>query len=143
MTREKLSVLLMAFLLTSCSVYKASKNDGISVSDIKNCKTRSSLLSNGMQCLETKEHNGKVVELYRAVARKCGLNYGRAIGHGVLDVCTLGLWEVVGTPIEGAMDNNRGYIVAKIIRPNILSEEIEEMIIYDANGKCVFHKKFN
>jgi hypothetical protein len=25
---------------------------------------------------------------------------GRAIGHGVMDVLTLGLWEVVGTPIE-------------------------------------------
>jgi hypothetical protein len=26
---------------------------------------------------------------------------GRAIGHGAMDVITLGLWEVVGTPIEG------------------------------------------
>ena len=26
---------------------------------------------------------------------------GRAIGHGVMDVLTLGLWEIVGTPIEG------------------------------------------
>ncbi len=26
---------------------------------------------------------------------------GRAIGHGVMDVLTLGVWEVVGTPIEG------------------------------------------
>jgi hypothetical protein len=26
---------------------------------------------------------------------------GRAIGHGVLDVLTFGLWEVAGTPIEG------------------------------------------
>ena len=25
----------------------------------------------------------------------------RAVGHGVMDVLTLGLWEVVGTPIEG------------------------------------------
>ncbi len=26
---------------------------------------------------------------------------GRAVGHGVMDLLTLGLWEVVGTPIEG------------------------------------------
>ena len=26
---------------------------------------------------------------------------GRAIGHGVMDVLTLGIWEVVGTPVEG------------------------------------------
>ena len=25
----------------------------------------------------------------------------RAIGHGVMDFLTLGIWEVVGTPIEG------------------------------------------
>ncbi|MCX5718040.1 MAG: hypothetical protein NTW44_07045 [Nitrospirae bacterium] len=26
---------------------------------------------------------------------------GRAIGHGIMDILTLGLWEVIGTPIEG------------------------------------------
>lgn len=26
---------------------------------------------------------------------------GRALGHGVMDVLTFGLWEVIGTPIEG------------------------------------------
>jgi hypothetical protein len=26
---------------------------------------------------------------------------GRAIGHGAMDILTFGLWEVVGTPIEG------------------------------------------
>lgn len=26
---------------------------------------------------------------------------GRAIAHGTLDVLTLGLWEAVGTPVEG------------------------------------------
>jgi hypothetical protein len=25
----------------------------------------------------------------------------RAIGHGVMDVLTLGAWEIIGTPIEG------------------------------------------
>ena len=26
---------------------------------------------------------------------------GRAIGHGVMDFLTFGVWEVIGTPIEG------------------------------------------
>ena len=30
---------------------------------------------------------------------------GRAVGHAVMDVLTLGLWEVVGTPIEGFSGN--------------------------------------
>ena len=32
---------------------------------------------------------------------------GRAVGHGVMDVLTLGLWEVVGTPIEGFQGETR------------------------------------
>jgi len=32
---------------------------------------------------------------------------GRAIGHGVMDILTLGLWEVVGTPIEGFQGEKR------------------------------------
>ena len=27
---------------------------------------------------------------------------GRALGHAIMDVLTLGVWEVVGTPIEAA-----------------------------------------
>lgn len=27
---------------------------------------------------------------------------GRAIGHGILDVLTIGLWEIAGTPMEAA-----------------------------------------
>jgi len=32
---------------------------------------------------------------------------GRAIGHGVMDILTLGIWEVVGTPIEGFQGEKR------------------------------------
>jgi outer membrane protein assembly factor BamE (lipoprotein component of BamABCDE complex) len=32
---------------------------------------------------------------------------GRAIGHGVMDVLTIGLWEVVGTPIEAVQGEKR------------------------------------
>ncbi len=30
----------------------------------------------------------------------------RAIGHGAMDVLTLGLWELIGTPIEGFQGEN-------------------------------------
>ena len=32
---------------------------------------------------------------------------GRAIAHGVMDVLTLGIWEVAGTPIEGLRGETR------------------------------------
>ena len=32
---------------------------------------------------------------------------GRAVGHGVMDVLTFGIWEIVGTPIEGFQGEKR------------------------------------
>ncbi|WP_342278990.1 hypothetical protein [Candidatus Tisiphia endosymbiont of Myopa tessellatipennis] len=83
-------------ILSSCSVYKAASNEGISVSDITKCQTKGCFLSHGMEIVDRhQEENGKYMETYRAMARKSGLNYLRAAGHGVLDVVTLGVWEVV------------------------------------------------
>jgi hypothetical protein len=32
---------------------------------------------------------------------------GRAVGHAVMDVLTLGIWEIVGTPIEAFQGEHR------------------------------------
>ncbi len=32
--------------------------------------------------------------------------FGRAMFHGVADIATLGLWEIVGTPVESSFDGN-------------------------------------
>jgi hypothetical protein len=45
---------------------------------------------------------------------------GRAIGHGAMDVLTFGLWEVVGTPIEG-----------------VQGERFQATITYDRDDKVV------
>ncbi len=103
--------ILSLFLIQSCSVYKAASNDGVSVSDVSKCTTKGCYLSLGMDIVSTKPiEDGNVKETYRGKARKSGANYLRAAGHGVLDVATLGLWEVAGTPIEGSLSNNLGYI---------------------------------
>ena len=34
---------------------------------------------------------------------------GRAVGHGIMDVLTWGIWEVVGTPIEG-LSSSKFYV---------------------------------
>ena len=80
---------------------------------------------------------GEYSEIYRAVARKSWANYVRAVGHGALDVMTLGLWEVVGTPIEGAISNNRGYITAHATYASKNSDVAKTVEIYDANGKKI------
>jgi hypothetical protein len=129
---------IIMLILSSCSVYKAASNEGISVSDITKCQTKGCFLSHGMEIVDRhQEENGKYMETYRAMARKSSLNYLRAAGHGVLDVVTLGVWEVAGTPVEGAISNNRGYITARVTYPYKEAEKLEKIEIYDANGKRV------
>lgn len=129
---------IIMLILSSCSVYKAASNEGISVSDITKCQTKGCFLSHGMEIVDRhQEENGKYMETYRAMARKSGLNYLRAAGHGVLDVMTLGVWEVAGTPVEGAISNNRGYVTARVTYPYKEADKFEKIEIYDANGKKV------
>lgn len=137
------SILSLAILIniSGCSVYKASCNEGIDVIDIKDCRQKTALLTKGMECIDSKEENGKYIEIYRAKSRKTGLNYVRAVGHGALDVMTCGLWEVVGTPVEGVISNNRKYIVAKATYPNKNSDVIENLEIYKPNGQVYQSKE--
>ena len=39
---------------------------------------------------------------------------GRAIAHGTMDILTLGLWEVIGTPIE-ATTGEKSYLTVEYI----------------------------
>lgn len=45
---------------------------------------------------------------------------GRAVGHAAMDVLTLGVWEIIGTPIEAM---NQG-------------EKINVTIRYDSDGNA-------
>lgn len=47
---------------------------------------------------------------------------GRAVAHGVMDVLTLGLWEIAGTPIEMAAD---------------AKDEHAVVVVYDDSGFVV------
>ena len=47
---------------------------------------------------------------------------GRALAHGAMDVLTLGLWEVVGTPIEAGAAKENAHSI---------------MVVYDAEERVV------
>lgn len=136
------TTLIALSLLSGCSVYKAASNDGIVVPEIRDCTTKGCFLSHGMDIIDKhQEEDGQYTETYRAKARKSGLNYVRAAGHGILDVATIGLWEVVGTPVEGSLSNNRGYITVKATYTKKESDQLTKLVIYDAYGKEVKSSK--
>jgi hypothetical protein len=105
-----LSIFSLA-LLTSCSVIMAAKKEGMSVSEVQTLRTRGQLIASGA-CLISSERllTGELCEVYQIQNTKGSA--ARAFMHGLLDVSTCGLWEVIGTPIEAC--DTRTYFCVRI-----------------------------
>lgn len=112
--RNMMIVLLLAFTVVACvgpAAKKAAEHEGVSPEQIRECSTRACFLGLGGEILLTKEkEDGTIVEVYR-MKRKRGSSL-RSFLHGALSVGTLGLWNVVGTPIEGYV-SREGYVVVR------------------------------
>lgn len=110
MKKSILLIALLACVLTSCSVAMAARKDGVSITKLQTCRTRGQILACGVLVVDsTRCENGDLVETYQ-VQKERG-SVARAFMHGVLDVSTLGVWEVVGTPIEAHADQRQYYCI--------------------------------
>lgn len=100
---------LTMFMTPGCAVYMAanqpSKKD---VSVLKAGSPRSTVIAELGPPVHTSERAGGKVDIYNFVQGYSGVEKGaRAVLHGAADVFTLGLWEVIGTPIEGAANGTK------------------------------------
>ena len=93
-------------LLSGCSVFMAANQPGKkNVNLFKVGTPRSMLLAEFGLPIASGERDGKKYDIFRFVqGYSAGVKAGRAVFHGVADVFTLGLWEVIGTPTEGVFD---------------------------------------
>ena len=107
MTKLLISM-LTAMALTGCSVYMASSKKGTEFEDIHACKTKTCLMASGAEPLQIQ---GLPADTEAFKVLRAQGSYGRAFMHGLLDVATIGLWEIAGTPIEGAFDHNKYYAI--------------------------------
>ena len=108
MTR-KLILLIMAVLImnSGCSVYMAAKKpDKKDLSVFDKGTERAYLIAECGQPVYTETIDGnKKKDIFVFIqGYSDGEKAGRAIVHGAADVLTLGLWEIVATPIEGVED---------------------------------------
>lgn len=136
---KKIVILISIILTSSCAVYKASSQTGISVDQVKKCNNKMCFIGTGMKLVNKSEENNEVIEYYQGVASQGGGNYLRAVGHGILDVATLGLWEVAGTPIESAIENNPNNIILKAKYAKNNPEKLLGFELYNAQGESI-HK---
>ena len=99
-------VLIFACLMNSgCAVYMAANQPGKKdLGALTVGMPRQSVIADLGAPVFTEEKDGEKSDIFRF---KQGYSGGtkavRAAAHGVADVFTLGLWEVVGTPAEAVM----------------------------------------
>jgi len=87
----------------------AAKKEGVSIDELNQCRTRSCIIVKGAIPIDAKKNEyGEIIEETYQVQKPKG-SAGRAVMYGVLDVFTLGIWEVVGTPIEGSVGKKEMY----------------------------------
>ncbi|MBN9127885.1 MAG: hypothetical protein J0I90_09970 [Nitrosospira sp.] len=101
-------IILFSIMLTSCSVFMAAKQpDKKNVDLFKVGTPRSMLLAEFGMPTVSELRDGKKYEIYKFIqGYSAGAKAGRAVFHGAADVLTLGLWEVVGTPVEGTFSGD-------------------------------------
>ena len=107
-----LCILVLLLSQASCAVVKASKSSGTDIKDFLQSETRGSVLSHdGVEILQTeRDENGVIISEDYFVQKKKGSMF-RAIMHGVLDLATLGAWEIIGTPVEMSKEGKEGVAV--------------------------------
>lgn len=105
---KKLMIVISLLCLCGCSVGMAmSGKKEPNMGAIRVGSTRGEVeMHLGSPATSTTLEDGTRVDIYEYELGN-EPSAGRAIGHGVLDVLTLGLWEIAGTPIEGFQGDKR------------------------------------
>lgn len=104
---KKTLTILLLLTLPGCSVFMAADKKGTNAEDLFACSTRSCLISKGATPIGKP---AKLVETFK-IQKPTG-STSRAVLHGTMDVLTLGVWEVAGTPIEGSMNKEEYYAIS-------------------------------
>ena len=116
----------LSLFSSGCSVVMATQQpDKVDVSVLNLGRPRSEVIAELGTPVLTDKVDGKIVDTLAFVqGYHKAEKVGRAFGHGVLDLFTIGLWEIVGTPIEAIFNGtkvrvkvfyNTKYLVKKIV----------------------------
>ncbi|QLH35455.1 MAG: hypothetical protein HWD61_04280 [Parachlamydiaceae bacterium] len=99
--------------------HDGSKKEGTNIDKVQACRTRGQFLSYGPVIVNSERMpTGELVETYQYQKERGSAV--RALMHGVLDVSTCGVWEVVGTPIEACIDEK----VTFLLKSTMMSKKL-------------------
>ncbi len=97
-------VVLVSLLMSGCSIYMAaSRSTKQDVTCIREGEHRDVIIAQlGEPDTSMKMESGGYKDYYKIAtnAHSEGGKTAAVIGHATMDVLTLGLWEIIGTPLE-------------------------------------------
>lgn len=139
-----LSILIMGAMLsltTGCAVKKALEQpDKKDMSVLKKGTSRAVVIKEIGQPNNTQKNSDKTItdthyfiQGYTEVSK-----IGRAIGHGVMDILTHGLWEVIGIPTENSANGNKMVLKVKYDKSKLV-----EHITHIKSTETIKNKKVN
>lgn len=108
--RSRLMAITLALSgLQGCSAYMAANQPG--QKDFTVFKTgtpRGRVIAEFGSPTHTSDSGDRKSDIFTFVQGYNGfVKAGRAIGHGVVSIATLGIWEVIGTPVEGYLSGSQ------------------------------------
>lgn len=119
-----ISFLILSSVVSSCSVIMAANKKGTNVENLQTARSRAQIISQGATVISSERlPSGELVEVYQF--QKEQGSAARAFMHGVLDVSTLGLWEVIGTPVEVCMSDDKSFVIKVYYDENEYVKKIE------------------
>jgi len=103
MLKQQLSLSLLCILLfTGCSVQKASSiKKGHEPQTLSQGQERAVVLGQLGEPQASQVTGDGVIDTYRMNRNSRGWGYFRSGLYGIMNVGSFGLWEILGTPLEG------------------------------------------
>ncbi len=104
-----ITLCLALVMSLGCSVFMAANQpDKRDLTVLKEGMPRSQVIAQLGAPATTEKENGKRTDIFSFIqGYSTGTKSSRAVTHLVLDVFTIGLWEIFGTPIETSFDGDR------------------------------------
>jgi hypothetical protein len=117
---------LFSLLSSSCSVMMASHKGGTNIESIQTISSRAQLIALGAESLSSEKNEmGEKIETFKILREKGSI--ARAFMHGMLDLSTLFLWEIAGTPIESVLSQKKYFSLKVTLDRNDTIKKVELM----------------
>jgi hypothetical protein len=101
------TVAVVLFVISISAISNTLSNTRNATSSVTCCRTERCILSYGFSPIYSHyDNSGKYIVGYRNLKMHSGAGYtARQVGHGIMCMATLGLWEIAAGPIEESVGN--------------------------------------